>query len=249
MNMDTLFKWIVTKNKILKPKKCSLFEAIDALERGLKSVHHSQWLGCTPIYFAIIKTSREEFRKSKIRDWHSDKWLTLKKKIINDESCEWCGSTESLTIHHKNTSKKVEYLNVERNDVLILCRGCHNALHLGLQRCDNCGRYFNPCFSTRFSRYSRIDKYKLIFCLKCTILKDKKFRKMYRKKASPEKYPDHVHWEFDSEYKRYELVWPGLCGECELSLEFREYPKFPNLPTYCFSDECEIRICYPLHKS
>ena len=129
-------------------------------------------------------------------------------------------------------------MNVKREDILILCKRCHYAIQRGMKRC-NCGRYYKPYFN-KLNR-------NLKFCLSCTILKDKKFRKRYRIMVCPENNIPHIHWEFDKVVRKHELIWDGACGECHLSFNIRDFPIFPDLPSYCFGPGCDVQMYYPNH--
>jgi len=57
-------------------------------------------------------------------------------KLLNslDWKCAKCGSTEDLTIHHKdrngiNKHKKGERMNNDKSNLEVICRSCHGKIH------------------------------------------------------------------------------------------------------------------------
>lgn len=58
--------------------------------------------------------------------------------IGKDKVCEVCGSTENLDVHHKDGNES----NNVANNLMIVCRSCHNKLHRGGRICsvEGCNR-------------------------------------------------------------------------------------------------------------
>jgi 5-methylcytosine-specific restriction endonuclease McrA len=71
------------------------------------------------------------------REWYrtvylkSDHWKALRaRKLVQCGSCEKCGSTNCLDVHHLRYKK---LFNVELEDLLTLCRICHAEEHERLE--------------------------------------------------------------------------------------------------------------------
>jgi hypothetical protein len=69
---------------------------------------------------------REEPRK-KINVRQRTEYL-VKNNLLLKDKCQFCDSSENLEIHHRT------YNNPEINDLIILCQGCHKALHIEQNR-------------------------------------------------------------------------------------------------------------------
>lgn len=102
---------------------------------------------------------KEEFLKfeadRKKRPIYQEKeWKKWRKEILGDNpKCLMCEKTSFLSIHHLYKVKKEDsYLGSPREDVVILCRGCHWALHQNnLRYCSICGKYFKSGFGNFFT--------------------------------------------------------------------------------------------------
>ena len=58
----------------------------------------------------------------------SEHWQILRKeKLEYVSSCEKCGNKDSLDVHHKNYK---QLYDVMLTDLQVLCRNCHNQIHL-----------------------------------------------------------------------------------------------------------------------
>lgn len=87
----------------------------------------------TPEHRAVRKKYAVEYRlrkepgeKHRIRSATFDKF---KNKILEENSvCEQCKDSKNLEIHH------IEYVHTDMNKLKILCRQCHRALHLKLNK-------------------------------------------------------------------------------------------------------------------
>ena len=58
----------------------------------------------------------------------SPKWKRTRKKTIKERglTCEYCGSTRSIEVHHLN----YDHIGFEwPEDLLVLCRNCHKTMH------------------------------------------------------------------------------------------------------------------------
>ena len=53
--------------------------------------------------------------------------------------CSWCGSTQSLTVHHpsRNEYGSAAYMDFYLSGCVLLCRRCHQATHVGKVLCAN----------------------------------------------------------------------------------------------------------------
>ena len=59
--------------------------------------------------------------------WQSDEWKEFVRKNLGDH-CMFCGSNESLLLHHRTLVFKVEsYMDSSR--VVTLCKRCHRLVH------------------------------------------------------------------------------------------------------------------------
>ena len=77
----------------------------------------------------------EEFRKKRLGKNHFN-WkggvsrtysLRLKKEHFRDCPCFYCSKSKKLDIHHLDKN----FHNNKLNNLMIVCRGCHNKLHSG----------------------------------------------------------------------------------------------------------------------
>ena len=73
------------------------------------------------------------------------------KKLRSSKFCEYCGSTEDLTIHHKQPQRNG--VNNCPKNIMVLCVNCHRELHGNIKkkedldtkvRCNKCFRPFLP---------------------------------------------------------------------------------------------------------
>jgi 5-methylcytosine-specific restriction endonuclease McrA len=84
-----------------------------------------------PVKVKSKKEKKKEFVKKKNK-YHnyllSDEWAQLKIDLFQNRGrkCEYCGKTKDLHVHHK-TYKNI--FNEEPEDLIILCRKCHNKEH------------------------------------------------------------------------------------------------------------------------
>jgi 5-methylcytosine-specific restriction endonuclease McrA len=62
----------------------------------------------------------------------SNKWKRLKRSLFSiSNKCEYCGSTEKLTVHHIKPRSSNPELSFEPSNLVILCEKCHNHIHNG----------------------------------------------------------------------------------------------------------------------
>lgn len=69
-------------------------------------------------------------------------WMRMRRaEVMNGETCKICGSAEHLEIHHRNPEEKKshkiwswakERMKEELSKCDILCRRCHDNIHLGV---------------------------------------------------------------------------------------------------------------------
>lgn len=117
--------------------------------------------------------------------WKTKEWKEKRAKLVEGKSCEWCGSTRALSIHHQNTgllntsrqhpdfekfsailkakyekerqSNLAEYMSME--NTIILCKKCHKAIGNGLVLCKVCKQgYHRPEFTACFKCFSKTEK-------------------------------------------------------------------------------------------
>lgn len=79
-------------------------------------------------------------RKNLKKKWTGKIWKDARLKFIKDKGgiCEWCDSTEYLTVHHpmRNSYGDETYLNFYLSGCVLLCRKCHAAIHAGKVLCE-----------------------------------------------------------------------------------------------------------------
>ncbi len=88
----------------------------------------------SPIYKGIkvkgLTLAKKKSKKSEyVRYIGSKKWKDLKKSIIEKRgnACERCNAKpKQIDLHHKTY---IRLFNEEENDVMLLCRGCHEKEH------------------------------------------------------------------------------------------------------------------------
>jgi len=104
------------------------------------------------------------------KPWQLSRWEKRRKEFIKGKSCEWCGSRETLAIHHpqeRNSLTEAKYLSFE--GTIILCKRCHFALHKGMVLCKGCKKKYHDsvrytmcfdCFSRTQDGKRRIEEWK-----------------------------------------------------------------------------------------
>jgi hypothetical protein len=78
-------------------------------------------------------------RKNLNKTWSGKAWKEARIGFIESHGgkCEWCGSSEHLTVHHpmRNSYGPDVYLDFALSECVLLCRSCHAALHNGRVLC------------------------------------------------------------------------------------------------------------------
>jgi len=82
----------------------------------------------------LVKARNNNFLREKKNNFYyrdvylkSDHWKFLREeKLLRDSSCEECGEVYGLDVHHKNYRGLYD---VKINDLVTLCRVCHNKKH------------------------------------------------------------------------------------------------------------------------
>ena len=104
------------------------------------------------------------------KPWHSGEWRKNRTKLIEGKSCEWCGSKETLVVHHFYRARtNEEYKSLKY--VVILCKRCHFAYHKGMVLCKVCKQnYHKPllhmcwkCYRASHAR-GESDAYACVSC-------------------------------------------------------------------------------------
>jgi 5-methylcytosine-specific restriction endonuclease McrA len=73
--------------------------------------------------------------KKKKKNNHNPLYQDLAYKIMKPiiksmkSRCEKCGTTNNLTIHHKIKLKDNPELLIDKDNLIVLCRSCHNKIH------------------------------------------------------------------------------------------------------------------------
>lgn len=79
-------------------------------------------------------------RKNLTKTWSGKEWKAKRLEFIESRGgkCEWCSSTEGLTVHHpmRNSYGSTAYLDFFLSGCILLCRKCHAALHAGKVLCE-----------------------------------------------------------------------------------------------------------------
>ena len=84
---------------------------------------------------------REHVYKTITYGW---KWTKLRKQVIAERgSCQFCGNTKDLEVHHIMPKEHNPSLLLEKNNLLVLCSAKGKECHL-LFGHGNSFRYFNP---------------------------------------------------------------------------------------------------------
>jgi hypothetical protein len=80
-------------------------------------------------------------RKKLKKKWTGKIWQEKRLEFIRIKGghCEWCGSTEYLTVHHpsRNEYGTDAYMDFYLSGCILLCRRCHQATHVGRTLCQN----------------------------------------------------------------------------------------------------------------
>ena len=87
------------------------------------------------------ETTRTNTRRKNLKKkWTGKEWKLAREKFIQERGgkCEWCGSTDKLTVHHpmRNGYGDQVYLNFYLSGCVLLCSKCHAAIHAGLVLCE-----------------------------------------------------------------------------------------------------------------
>lgn len=71
-------------------------------------------------------------------------WVAVRRRaFFADKTCEWCGSTDDLELHHREPGKKVAHAiwswggtqrEAEIAKCIVLCRFCHDRAHAQARR-------------------------------------------------------------------------------------------------------------------
>jgi len=100
-----------------------------------------------------------------MKPWQTAAWRKRRAEFIKDKSCQICGSTEHLAIHHpqkRNTLPDEVYESFE--GCMILCRKCHFKIHRGYHICYKCKKNltkYPTCFDCLpKENKQRIEKFK-----------------------------------------------------------------------------------------
>ena len=89
---------------------------------------------CQP---TIATTNRRKALKKK---WTGKEWKEKRLAFIKAKggTCEWCGSTERLTVHHpqRNSYGDEVYMDLFLSGCILVCSKCHAAIHAGMVLCE-----------------------------------------------------------------------------------------------------------------
>lgn len=79
---------------------------------------------------------------------HSDHWATLRaqKLCLTSGKCESCGSNQNIQVHHL---KYREWYNCTVDDLIVLCRRCHDIFHEILTRNGTKPQFYNASETIR----------------------------------------------------------------------------------------------------
>jgi hypothetical protein len=81
-----------------------------------------------------MKTRRKmtERRRGYLEYIDSEHWAHLRReKLAEISSCQICETSENLHVHHVNYR---DYYSCVMGDLVVLCRSCHDSLHVALRR-------------------------------------------------------------------------------------------------------------------
>ena len=92
-----------------------------------------------------------EAQKKYQREWCQKR----RRAFFDTKECEWCGSTSSLELHHRDPSRKESHAiwswtearrQTEIAKCIVLCAGCHDRAHAEARRIE--AELRNPCGTT-----------------------------------------------------------------------------------------------------
>lgn len=90
----------------------------------------------TPDLAHAVSTRRKNLKKK----WTGKVWKEKRLAFIKNRGgkCEWCGSTDRLTVHHpqRNSYGNEVYMDFFLSGCVLLCARCHAALHAGRVLCE-----------------------------------------------------------------------------------------------------------------
>lgn len=99
---------------------------------------------CIPLFLRRKYCDRECMRKAYVKkDASEQSWSEAHgsaRKIVylienREKVCEICGSTVNVDIHHKDGNHQ----NNDSENLMLVCRSCHNKLHRQKSVCKICG--------------------------------------------------------------------------------------------------------------
>lgn len=82
-----------------------------------------------------LKDNKEKSKKPEWKPYdeqlHDKKWLAFRKFIfeVRGKRCEMCGEKDRLQVHHPKYRKGALAWEYNCNEVQVLCRDCHKAVH------------------------------------------------------------------------------------------------------------------------
>jgi len=89
-----------------------------------------------------IRTKNRRRNLEKIRV--SKRWRQQTKHLTEGKTCEWCGTTEKLLVHHPEDTMYVnEETYLDFSSCQILCSRCHYHLHRGRVLCKTCKQHYH----------------------------------------------------------------------------------------------------------
>ena len=113
------------------------------------------------------------------------RWARERRKaFFADKACEWCGATEQLELHHRDTSKKESHKIwswgearrlAEIAKCIVLCNTCHKHAHFETRRVE--AELRNPCGTV--AAYKRGCK-----CGPCTLANRERVREQAARKRA-----------------------------------------------------------------
>ena len=101
---------------------------------------------------------------------HRKLWKDRRLELIKDQVCIQCGKDSDLCIHHTHWSAYLPqnfhlYESLSNKlPFVILCRGCHNAIHNGYNLCPKClKKYKKIIYSQCFECSGKKSLYDMVF--------------------------------------------------------------------------------------
>lgn len=73
--------------------------------------------------------AEERVRSAQRREWYGADWRAVRAAHLAEHpTCEQCGSTDRLEVHHKIAVRKRPDLRLDRSNLVTVCLKCHSRI-------------------------------------------------------------------------------------------------------------------------